>query len=289
MKSGSRHLLRYGALTLCALLVLPACVEATYISIASGLQTRPVTQGNQTDVQFLVENRGDEAAHNVQVTLIAPPAGRETEPRVLGVLEPQQRRTGQFIIPLPEDMLPGRHPLLLAVEYTDANGYPFQAFSPALLTYEKPSSASISGAIESLEIAEQGSGRTTLTLSNRETAPQSVTVRIHASRELIVTPTTQQVTLEAQSQKDIPLSFKSLGALPGSTYPYIASVTYEHGGLAHATNIVGTVAITRGSGKTTIYVAVFVLLGIVIGFQLRTDKPKRVLSALRRLKITRKR
>ncbi|MFH1721709.1 MAG: NEW3 domain-containing protein [Candidatus Altiarchaeota archaeon] len=255
-----------------SVIFLISTVDATYISIASSIGVETIVNETQSRVQILVENRGDEAAHNVQVSLIPPKGMSASEPQVVGILNPMQRYTGIFEITPSADMLPGRYPLILVIEYADANGYPFSAFAKTVFTYQKPAPSHISGAIEPLEISEKGGGSTKLTLTNRDDQLQTVTVQLHVSKELVATPEIQEVTIEPKSQKEIKYEIRSIGALPGSTYPYIAAITNEDEGLAHATIVMGQVKIVAESSSSYLKIAIALLIAIFIIMQLKRLK-----------------
>jgi hypothetical protein len=91
-------------------------------------------------VKIKVSNTGDEAASSV--TPVLRMGDKETRGTRRESLGPNESMEDTLNLAT-GDLGPGRWPFRVAVDYTDANQYPFQALHVALLTVGNPSPARI--------------------------------------------------------------------------------------------------------------------------------------------------
>ena len=112
----------------------------------------------------------------------------------------------------------GRWPYRLAVDYTDANQYPFQALQTQSVVVGNPPPAKVAvPAIKSEDIA--GSGTLAVTVKNLTPDTRTATVDVLVPDGLEVTGGSRQVTLEGWKEAHIEVPITNRTALVGSRYP----------------------------------------------------------------------
>src|SRR5262249_54901655 len=142
---------------------------------------------------------GDEAA------LAVTPVLRFRDAEVRGTGKPSLEPKGSFeeelVLPA-KDLTPGRWPYRLAVDYTDANQYPFQALQAQVVTVGNPPPAKV--AVPSVT-AEQiaGSGDLTVTLKNLTDAEQKAKVSVLVPDGLEADPKSVDATLAKWGEQQV--------------------------------------------------------------------------------------
>jgi hypothetical protein len=178
-------------------------------------------------VKVSASNTGDEAALAVTPVL----RFRDGEIRGKGkpTLEPKGSFEEELVLPA-TDLTPGRWPYRLAVDYTDANQYPFQALQAQVVTLGNPPPAKI--AVPSVT-AEQiaGSGDLTVTLKNLTDAEQTANVSVLVPDGLEADPKSRSATLAKWGEDQVVIGITNRAALAGSRYPVFANVEYDDGGV----------------------------------------------------------
>jgi len=213
------------ALPLAAVVVLVArIVQAGTISIT--LTVRPTLADGKLGVQVKVANGGDEAAQSVAAVLGF--RGQTVRGTLHQSLEPKQSFDETLTLPA-EGLADGRWPFRLAVDYTDANQYPFQALQVQLVTAGSPPPAKVGvvGVKASGGIA--GSGDLDVSLKNLGPDPRTVVVGAMVPDGLEATQPGAPVTLAGWAQQDLAIPVTNRTALPGSRYPVFVVVEYDDG------------------------------------------------------------
>ena len=224
-------------LVLVAVAFLAASAAAKNISITISQATR-VSDGNLI-VNVKVGNSGDEAALSVVPTL------RFGDKVVRGQGKPSLGPNASFdeVLSLPVGALgEGRWPYRLAVDYTDANEYPFQALQTQSVVVGNPPPAKVAvPAIKSEDIA--GSGTLAVTVKNLTPDTRTAVVDVLVPDGLITNRT----------------------ALVGSRYPVFVSAQYDDGPVHQSVVAQGIVSVVGTESFFTRYRRfLWVLAGSVV-------------------------
>jgi hypothetical protein len=211
-----------------ALLLGATRVDAGRISITMTATTE-VKDGNLS-VVLKVGNSGDEAAGSVVPVL------RLRDKEVRGTrheaLDPGASMEETLALPL-GDLGPGRWPYRVAVDYTDANQYPFQALHAATFIVGSPGPAKIAvPEIVAPPLSE--SGDVSLTVKNLAGTARPATVTIYVPDGLEAPDATQKIDLPAWETAKVQTGLLNRTALAGSRYPIFVAVEYDDEG-AHQT------------------------------------------------------
>jgi len=207
-------------------LASPAAAKSISISITPKLELR----GGVLTATVRVGNSGDEAAQSVTPVL------RFREQQVRGEGRPAlgPKETMEVTLSLQVGELgTGRWPFRVAVDYTDANQYPFQALHMGLLAVGSPPPAKV--AVPEITAAPlSGSGSIRVRVKNLAGVVRQTTVAATGPEGIEVTEPEAQVTLPAWGEETVKAPVVNRTALAGSRYPIFVTVSYEEEGVHHA-------------------------------------------------------
>lgn len=214
------------ALMATCIAALPALAGTISMNITQSAELR---DGNLV-VKVTMSNTGDEAAQSVTPVL----KFRDGEIRGKGqaTLDPKQAFEEELVVPA-KDLTPGRWPYRLAVDYTDANQYPFQALQAQIVTLGNPPPAKVAvPSVTAEPIA--GTGDLTVTLKNLTDAEQKATVTVLVPDGLEAESKSLSATLPAWGEEQVEVGITNRSTLAGSRYPVFVAVEYDDAG-AHQT------------------------------------------------------
>ena len=218
-----------------SLLAGPAAAKNISITIT---QATRVVDGN-LEANIKIGNSGDEAALSVVPTL------RFGDKEVHGKGQASLGPNASFdeTLSLPVGALgEGRWPYRLAVDYTDANQYPFQALQTQSVVVGNPPPAKVAvPAIKSEDIA--GSGTLAITVKNHTPDSRTAHVDVLVPEGLEVTNGSRELTLEAWKEEHLDVPVTNRTALVGSRYPVFVSAQYDDGGVHQAVVAQGIVSV----------------------------------------------
>jgi hypothetical protein len=229
----ARPTLRAGALL--AALLAPTVAAAKSISI-SIMPSVEVKDGALT-ARVRLSNSGDEAAESVVPVLQfgEKTARGETHPS----LGPNESMTATLSVDV-GTLGPGRWPYHLAIDYTDANQYPFQALHVGLVTVgasPPPSKVAVS---EVKADPLSSSGAVHVRLKNLSAVERRAAVTIALPEGLEASNRSDPVRLAAWQETTVSVPIVNRTALAGSHYPIFAAVEYDEDA-AHQTVVAQTV------------------------------------------------
>jgi hypothetical protein len=228
-------------------------VRAAIVFVASGLLSSSAAAGTigisithtaefrEGELRVAVElrNPGDEAAHSV--TPILRFRGDEFRGTSRPTLAPNRPLEESFTVPA-GDLGEGRWPFLIAVEYTDASQYPFQALAAATLAVGNPLPAKVAvPRFESLSIVD--TGVLAIQVKNLSATERDVSLEVLLSEALEVTEPPTAITLAPWEQKTVSVPLANRTALAGSRYPVFLAVEYDDGPVHQALVAQSTVEI----------------------------------------------
>jgi hypothetical protein len=258
-------------LSLLAALTVAPTAQARFITIEANVNAG--IEGATATIAVNVANRGDEAAHNVVAR--ADIGGAVQTGHLRGTLLPNERYSETFNTAV-EYQKPGRYPVIVTVEYTDGNQYPFSALSIVHLDYGDTVAGRVVGELGSVSIGSGGS--VTLNVRNLGQTHERLTARLVTPGELSAAPATRAVRLKPNEKKSLAFKVRNASALSGSQYQVYALLDYEQDNY-HFSNVVGGQIAVKDSedalaGYTAPLIAVTVVAGGVLVYVNRRKRPR---------------
>ena len=211
---------------LCVLVLgLAAVAHAKTISITIGQKAE--LRGTDLVVKATIGNTGDESAKAVAATL------RFGDKQVRGArhedLAPQARYEEELVVPT-GPLGEGRWPYSIAVDYADANLYPFQALLVTAVTVGNPGPAKVSvPEIRSSGIADEGS--LSLRFKNLAGVDRDVRYRLIVPEGLEASEPVGSMHLKAWAEATTSIDVVNRTALAGSRYPVFVAAEYDDEGV----------------------------------------------------------
>jgi hypothetical protein len=203
---------------------LVAGAEAKTISITIG--QRAELRQDRLVVKTTVGNTGDEAAKSVAVNL------RFGEQHVRGKLRDELQPDASFEeeLSVPVGSLgEGRWPYQIAVDYADANLYPFQALLVTTTVVGSPAPAKLSvPEISAPGIADSDS--VTMRFKNLAGTDREVRYRLIVPEGLEALEPTGTLRLAGWGEDSTSVTVVNRTALAGSRYPVFVAAEYDDGG-----------------------------------------------------------
>lgn len=241
------------------LALLPGMGIANGSFISMETKTNATFEENKLVVKVGVTNKGDEPAYNVQVGVDANDKVASTP--VKDVLQINETHTVETTFDMDIQTV-GRYPLIVTVDYTDLNQYPFSAISSSYFVSKEDVSPKIHGRIDNVGIS--GSGKLFLALKNLLDAGKKVKVKLVVPRELSVPEPVKDVELDSKSEKEIEFDIKNFSALAGSSYQVFAVTGYEDNDKHCTVTIPGIVKIMERADFLKTYKWVFIGVGVAL-------------------------
>ena len=223
---------------LAALLLLwVAPALAGNISLRVSVDPR-LRQGNLA-VKVRVVNRGLEAAHSLRVSALVQ--GGWAQAKGPAKLSPDRDATITLEAPFTPP-LPGTYGVLVRVNYTDQNGYPFSAVSWGGFSHQKAAASQVS--VKGRAGAPQPGKPPAFVLHNPGKAARKVSLIIMAPGEMTPQLMRQDFVLEPGQSRTVEAALINRGALEDSTYPVVALASYQESGLQHTAAAVALLKIS---------------------------------------------
>jgi hypothetical protein len=210
------------ALGFAAFALAPAARAGTITIVIT--QRAELADGKLT-VHVEVKNTGDEAAYSVTPKVVF--GDKEVRGKSSATLDPNGSMTENLVVEVGE-LKPGRWPYRVAVDYADANQYPFQALHATSYLVGTPPPAKIAvPKIASEGIA--GTGNVQVTVKNLGEEARQVQVKLMTPEGLEANQTDDTLELAAWEETTVTIPVTNRTALAGSTYPLFLSVEYDDG------------------------------------------------------------
>lgn len=204
---------------------LVAGAEAKTISITIGQKAE--LRGENLVVKATVGNTGDEAAKSVAVNI------RFGDKHVKGKMHDELQPNASF-----EEELSiatgalgeGRWPYQIAVDYADANLYPFQALLVTTIVVGSPPPAKLAVPdIKSTGIADSGS--LDVQFKNLAGVDRELSYRLIVPEGLEATDPVGTMKLKGWGEDSSSVTVQNRTALAGSRYPVFVTVEYDDAGM----------------------------------------------------------
>jgi hypothetical protein len=244
-----------------ALLVLITFVAARPVaakSISINMSITPEVRAGELAVRIKVSNTGDEAAGSV--TPVVRMGDKEARGTRREALAPNESMEETVTLPI-GDIGAGRWPFRVAVDYTDANQYPFQALHVALVTVGNPSPARI--ALPEVKVEKlSDEGEMTAKVKNLAGAARKVKIAAYVPEGLEVTSAAPEIDVEPWGEKSVSIDLKNRTALAGSRYPLFAAAEYDDEGTHYA--VVGTGVVEIGASSSIVRPTLLTIGGVLV-------------------------
>ncbi len=249
------------------LLLLAPIATASFISMTTTVDT--TMREDVALISVETKNFGDESAYNVQITIEVEDLKNSSETEnVIGVRQAFETNLSLSLSSLDK---PGTYPLIVRVDYTDANGYPFSAITPSTVAFRQSTSSDVFATLGESTMTEDGETLVRVKVRNLDTNPKTVQIHLVTPKELS-TEGGKTVELKGQSESEVSFRVKSFGALAGSTYAILAVVEYEND-LHYSSIARGTVKITKAGNilldNWFLIVVLIVLVAAVVLYQFK--------------------
>lgn len=242
--SGSR------LLTVLALLAtLGAASPGRAGSISITTTQTPKYEAGTLSVSVTIGNSGDEAAYSVSPVLsFGDQTVRGTRHETLA---PGGTVEDSLALEVGE-LGPGRWIYAVAVDYADANQYPFQALQLGSTAIGNVGPAKVTATKVTAEpIAKDG--RLSIALKNLAGEARDVRVTTHVPEGLEVTSDVGETTLEPWEERAVTAEVVNRTALAGSRYPVFVAVEYDQDDGHHGNVFQGVVEITSAANVVEEY------------------------------------
>jgi hypothetical protein len=254
-------------MALAALVLLAGAAPAAGGNITINMTTTASYRDGAVTVELTVGNSGDEAASNVVPVL------RFRDAVARGTLRDTLPPTGRFQetlrVPAP-DLGEGRWPFRIAVDYTDANQYPFQALHAAVLPVGTPSPAKVAvTAIEAGRLSRTGAVE--VQVKNLAAVARAVGISVFVPEGLEADPAST-LELPPWEEETVRAELINRTGLPGSRYPVFVAAEYEEDGVHHAVVSQGLVEIVSPRAdfsRTLLWAGAALVLGWIVVVALR--------------------
>src|SRR5262245_7462897 len=242
-----------------ATLLLPGLAAAGNISISIS-PTAELREGALV-ATVQVSNSGDEAAHAVTPTLHFRDKEVRSTPREQ--LAPKETMRAELSVPVGE-LGAGRWPYRMAVDYADANQYPFQALHVGALVQGNPPPAKVSViGIEAGPLA--GSGSLHARVKNLAGTQRDVAITVVLPEGVEVADPVHHLVLAPWQETGFSSSLVNRTALAGSRYPVFVITEYDDDGVHQLTVGHGSVEVTNpGTFFSSQRTLLWILAGILV-------------------------
>jgi hypothetical protein len=256
-----------------AVFFLASVASAKYITLAQTLSMERIVLENETTINLSLNNQGDEAAYDVQLSVDLP-EGMQALPAYFGKMDPNTPQNAVFNITISPSLKSGGYSLAILTEYKDANGYPFSSVSPYSIYLKQPVTSQVAGTIQEQTLGTKGTAKGTIDLRNLDDAEKTVSVKLYGPKELIINPSQKTIILPAKSQQKTEIEISSFGALSGSNYVVFAALDYEDAGIHHSSTATGMVKVVEQQESFSFsgwlpYAVIAVLIILVIAYQFK--------------------
>ena len=205
-------------------------INAGYITMKT--QTTINITDNSLKVKVTATNEGDEAAYNVQINTNENQRGQSSPIKQVLAVKDSFEYESVFDLPYTKH---GRYPLVVSIDYTDANQYPFTAPSATYYSFGSDTVSTVFGSAKGVRLTNFATIQ--LMLKNIGEVFREVQIWLITPKELSVQEKIKKETLQPRSELNTAFTVSNFSALPGSRYQVFFIIEYEDES-KHYSNIV---------------------------------------------------
>jgi len=252
--------------------------SASLISMGVTVSNTVALDGSSGESIVSAVNSGDEAAYNVQISLLDLLNNNLVVGEINSLLRPGKETKNTFKLDFSNITLPGTYPLLVTVDYRDANNYPFSAIAQATFNYKEATNSLLKMQSNPVKLADKAT--LSLDITNLNSDPKKIDIYAVAPRELIIKDNTRVIDLGGQKSTTLTFKMSSLSAIPKSKYPVFIVATYKDNNRFYSNIISSPVEIVTVEKKSILRlptffgigaVAILVLVITILQFRKRKD------------------
>ena len=252
--------------------VFPSVSFAGILTIET--ETSVQTTENQLEVTVKITNKGDEPAYNTQINLMV--LDEKTQGDVKAKLDPGKTDVNTFTKTL-SNIVRGRYPLTIRVDFHDANLYPFSALSGS--TFFLGSDVNGDLAVIGDNVSLDKEGVLNFHIKNMGSDPINLSASLFLPKEFSAAASRKTFQIEARSENNLSFDVSNFSARDGASYPLYCSFEYDKNDIHYTTmaNIFVTVKIAEGWFRSMKWVwvgAIIVLFVIICGIFILQKKAK---------------
>lgn len=189
-------------------------VSAGYISMVSNIRVI----NNSINVEII--NRGNEPAYDIKLTLSVD--GFEAKSNVWNKIYPYESLNWNVLINK-SFKKEGSYPLVMIMEYRDANFYPYSAISATYFIYKADTKAKISAKLNNVKLSKKGVLE--LLVRNDDFKAKDVKIKLVVPKEFDL-KCERIIKLKPKEEKKLKFPIKSK-RLANRIYPVFALLEYE--------------------------------------------------------------
>lgn len=246
------------------LFVFAGTSEAKFITIETDIISAKIEKDAVT-LKIGVANKGDEGAYNVKIGVDI--GGKVLAGSLRDALEVNGKYTEEFTSPVGFKK-PGKYPIVIFVDYTDRNQYPFTALAVVYPTYKEGVVGRAVGEMGKASISDKGV--LGVKIKNLEDADKKVTIRIVLPKEFSGGDTKKEVEVKAGSEAAVSFDVKNIAALPGSSYQVYALLEYEDDKYHYGSAVGGVINVEEKKKALSAYkwslAAIAVILTVMVAY-----------------------
>jgi hypothetical protein len=178
----------------------------------------------------------------------------------------------EISVEAPAGALPGVYSAAAAVNYRDANSYPFSAVTPFYIIHGRQTTTAVFAVLDEATVSEGRGAKLRLSVKNPDSMDRNAFVTLYIPRELEAESYSKTLFLPAKGRADLDFEVSSFSALPGSNYAVFAGVSFVENDMMHSTFARGTIAIVEDRplvSNNAIKAVLAVLMLIFLALQLR--------------------
>jgi hypothetical protein len=197
-----------------------ALVTAGILTIET--ETSVTVEGDLLKVSVKATNKGTEPAHNVQVHLIA--LGEKKSGLVKAQLSKGQSHTVTFEKVL-SGSKKGRYPLIVLVDFHDANQYPFSAVSCTTFSFKEDVNPDLICLGNDTSIENNGLLR--FRIKNLGLGSRIIQATLVLPKELSTPRPQMDFQIDPRAERTFAFEINNFSALSGASYPVFCLIEYD--------------------------------------------------------------
>jgi len=238
-------------------------------------QTTVEVSENLLKTSIILTNNGTASASNLQVHLRT--LGEQQDSPIIKQLNPGQSDRVHFEREIPE-MMKGRYPLTVYVDFHDANQYPFSALSGMTFHIKKDVNPNLVALVKDITIKKIGELR--FDIKNMGFKSKKLLASLILPKELSTPRTEINVQIDARSEKDLRFKVNNFSALPGARYPVFCYLEYVSDETHHTAVARSLVKIAEDENLFRrfrwLWIVLTVILCAVLFIVILKDRKKRI-------------
>lgn len=195
-------------------------VSAGYITIKT--ETTVAVDDSNLKVKVVVTNEGDESAFNVEMNINENQRVQSSPIKQLLAVKENFEYEANYSMTQTKH---GRYPLIINVDYTDANQYPFSALTGTYYSFGSDTVSKVFGSVNDTKLTNHV--KLPLKLKNIDEKPKEVQISLVVPKELSIQDKIRKVSIQPRSEVNTIFNISNFSALTGSRYQVFFILEYE--------------------------------------------------------------